>query len=146
MGAPKVTNEQVFLYDSLIAAKKLDPERVQRAAADHLLTDPLIAEALTAVDLSRFEYDNGLRRLIQRGFMPQRSGDVLFAYQPGFFEGYGTNPAKGTTHGSGWNYDTHVPILFYGHGIRPGNVLRRTSITDIVPHHQHDRWHGHAQC
>lgn len=129
----KSINEQVFLNDSLIAAKKLDPERVQRATADQLLTEPLIAEALTASDLSRLQYDDGFRRLLQRGFMPQRSGDVLFAYQPGFFEGYGANPTKGTTHGSGWNYDTHVPILFYGQGIRPGNVLRRTSITDIVP-------------
>ncbi|HRD51531.1 MAG TPA: alkaline phosphatase family protein [Flavobacteriales bacterium] len=128
-----ITNEQVFLNDSLIAAKKLDAERVQRAAADHLLTDPLIAEAVTASDLVRFEYTDGLRRLLQRGYMPQRSGDVLFAYRPGYFEGYGAVPTKGTTHGSGWNYDTHVPILFYGHGIRPGNVLRRTSITDIVP-------------
>jgi predicted AlkP superfamily pyrophosphatase or phosphodiesterase len=128
-----ITNEQVFLNDSLIASKKVEADRVQRAAADHLLTDPLIAEALTAADLSRLHYPDGLRRLLQRGFMPQRSGDVLFAYRPGYFEGYGSNPAKGTTHGSGWNYDTHVPVLFFGQGIRPGNVLRRTSITDIVP-------------
>lgn len=129
----RMINEQVFLNDSLIRARKLDGERVQRAAADHLLTDPLIAEALTASDLARFPYTEGIRRHLQRGFMPQRSGDVLYAYRPGFFEPYGSSPAKGTTHGSGWNYDTHVPILFYGHGVRPGNVLRRASITDIVP-------------
>ncbi len=128
-----IANEQVFLNDSLIAARKLDAERVQRAAADQLLTEPLIAEALTASDLVRFAYPDGLRRSLQRGFMPQRSGDVLYAYRPGYFEGYGATPTKGTTHGSGWNYDTHVPILFYGQGIRPGNVLRRTSITDIAP-------------
>jgi len=128
----RMINEQVFLNDSLIRAMKLDADRVQRAAADFLLIDPLIAEALTASDLARFEYTDGLRRSLQRGFMPQRSGDVLFAYRPGYFEGYGTPPTKGTTHGSGWNYDTHVPILFYGQGIRSGNVLRRTSITDIA--------------
>lgn len=129
----RMINEQVFLNDSLMRAMKLDAERVQRAAADFLLTDPLVAEALTASDLARYEYTDGLRWSLQRGFMPQRSGDVLFAYRPGYFEGYGSAPAKGTTHGSGWNYDTHVPILFYGQGIRPGNVLRRTSITDIAP-------------
>ena len=129
----RMINEQVFLNDSLISARKLDAERVQRAAADHLLRDPLIAEALTAADLARFSYPDGIRRLLQRGFMPQRSGDVLYAYRPGFFEPYGSAPSKGTTHGSGWNYDTHAPIILYGQGIRPGNVLRRTSITDIVP-------------
>jgi predicted AlkP superfamily pyrophosphatase or phosphodiesterase len=40
---------------------------------------------------------------------------------------------KGTTHGSPWNYDTHVPILFFGQGVAQGEVLRRISITDIAP-------------
>ena len=39
----------------------------------------------------------------------------------------------GTTHGSGWTYDTHVPILMYGWGIKPGNSVRYTTITDIAP-------------
>ena len=128
-----IINEQVFLNDSLIAAKKQDREKLQRAVADHLLREPLIAEALTAMDLARFAYPDGARRLLQRGFMPQRSGDVLFTYRPEHFEPYLTPPTRGTTHGSGWNYDTHVPVLFFGQGIRPGNILRRASITDIAP-------------
>ena len=131
--ARAMVNEQVFLNDSLIAAKKQDREELQRAVADHLLREPLIAEALTASDLARFEYTEGARRLLQRGFMPQRSGDVLFTYRPEHFEPYLTPPTTGATHGSGWTYDTHVPVLFYGQGVRPGNVLRRASITDIAP-------------
>lgn len=128
-----IANDQVFLDEALISARKLDLPVVERAAADHLLTEPLIAEALTAADLVSTSYDEGLRRSMQRGFMPQRSGHVLFAHRPGYAEHYTEGVEKGTTHGSGWNYDTHVPILFYGQGIRPGGVLRRTSITDIAP-------------
>jgi phosphopentomutase len=40
---------------------------------------------------------------------------------------------QGTDHGAPWNYDTHVPLLFYGQGVSPGEVLHRTSITDIAP-------------
>lgn len=128
-----IANDQVFLDEALIAARKLDLETVERAAADFLLTEPLSAEALTASDLKRTTYTDGLRRAMQRGFMPQRSGHVLFAHRPGYAEHYTEGVDKGTTHGSGWNYDTHVPILFFGQGIRPGSVVRRTSITDIVP-------------
>lgn len=129
----RIINEQVFLNDSVIAARKLDPAKVQRTAADHLLRDPAVAEAVTATDLKTVQYCEGLRRSMQRGFMPVRSGDVLFAYRPGYFESDEPGVPKGVEHSAGWNYDTHVPILFYGHGIRPGNVLRRTSITDIAP-------------
>lgn len=128
-----LVNEQVFLNDSLIDARRMEHVKMQRAACEVLLTHPLIAEALCASDLSRMDYFNGLRRLLQRGYMPQRSGDVLFAYRPGYFEPYDKAPHKGTTHGSGWNYDTHVPILFMGRGIQHREVARRTSITDIAP-------------
>lgn len=65
--------------------------------------------------------------------MPQRSGDILFVMRPGYFELDEWSNGHGTTHGSPWNYDTHVPILFFGAGVQHGEVLRRTHITDIVP-------------
>ena len=40
---------------------------------------------------------------------------------------------KGTTHGSGYTYDTHVPLLFYGNGINQGKSYQSTKVTDIAP-------------
>jgi arylsulfatase A-like enzyme len=40
---------------------------------------------------------------------------------------------KGTTHGTGYNYDTHVPLLFYGNGIKTGSSYNYVSITQIAP-------------
>ena len=53
-------------------------------------------------------------------------------YEPGWFV---TNYGKtGTTHGSGYNYDTHVPLIMYGTGIPKGYVsVAPTEITDIIP-------------
>ena len=129
----RTINEQLFLNDSLIAARKLDAGQVQRVAADLLLKDPRVAEALTASDLVRHSHPGGVRAMIQRGFMPQRSGDVCFALRPGYIGAQEGGPRQGTTHGSPWNYDTHVPVIFMGQGIRPGEVHRRTNITDIAP-------------
>lgn len=124
---------QLFLNDSLITTLKLDRTEVQRVAADALLRHPLIADAITASDLARTTYATGVRHSIQRGYMPMRSGDICFVLRPGFLTSYAGMPQRGTDHGSPWNYDTHVPVLMMGAGIRPGEVLRRTSITDIVP-------------
>jgi predicted AlkP superfamily pyrophosphatase or phosphodiesterase len=70
---------------------------------------------------------------MHNGYMAQRSGDVQYALRPGFFEAEGVYAGKGTTHSSGWNYDTNVPVLFFGQGISKGEVVRRTAVADIVP-------------
>lgn len=67
------------------------------------------------------------------GYMPQRGGEILYTLKPGYFEAGGAFVGRGTTHGSPWNYDTHVPVLFFGQGVRHTEVVRPTAITDIVP-------------
>ena len=129
----KRIKEQLFLNDSLIAARTLDPAAVQRVVADVLLQQPYIAEALTAADLVRIAYPTGIRNMVQRGFMPLRSGDVCFVLRPSYLPAWPGMVKQGTDHSSPWNYDTHVPILFLGQGVVHGEVLRRTSITDIAP-------------
>ena len=74
-------------------------------------------------------FQSGLSMLLQNGYNQKLSGDVLFTLQPGVIV-YG---AKGTTHGSGYTYDTHVPLLFYGNGINQGKSYQSTKVTDIAP-------------
>ena len=50
--------------------------------------------------------------------------------EPGW---YPAGRIQGTTHGSPWTYDTHVPILFYGSGVRQGTSVRYHPITDVAP-------------
>jgi bisphosphoglycerate-independent phosphoglycerate mutase (AlkP superfamily) len=65
-----------------------------------------------------------------RGYHPKRSGDLVVVLESGW---YGAGRVQGTTHGSPYTYDTHVPILFYGHGIKKGFSVKPHSITDIAP-------------
>src|SRR5690606_1654893 len=67
--------------------------------------------------------------LIRSGYNPKRSGDLLILLEPNWFSG----SSKGTTHGSMYNYDTHIPLLWYGFKILPGETVNRTRITDIAP-------------
>jgi len=52
--------------------------------------------------------------LLQNGYDQKFSGDVLIIPNPSVI----SYPVTGSTHGSGYNYDTHVPLFFYGKGIK----------------------------
>jgi Type I phosphodiesterase / nucleotide pyrophosphatase len=100
---------------------------------EEVLTLPYIADAVTSQQLGSGTSADAQLRLLSNGFMHQRCGDILYTLKPGYFEAEGSFIGKGTTHGSGWNYDTHVPVLFFGQGITHTEVLRRTAVADIVP-------------
>jgi arylsulfatase A-like enzyme len=59
------------------------------------------------------------------------SGDVQYALKPYFMFGSSTNIA---THGSPYEYDTHVPVLAWGpRWVKPGPVAQRVEVADIAP-------------
>lgn len=126
-----VSNQQVFLNHKIIQTKKLDVINVQKKAADFLLSIDGIAEAYLGDDMKRFSYtSNSFKALLQNGYNHKRSGDVMFRFNVAYFEAY---MKKGTTHGAEFSYDTHVPLLFYGWGIKQGSTVESINITDIAP-------------
>jgi predicted AlkP superfamily pyrophosphatase or phosphodiesterase len=123
------SNEQFFLNRKAIAESGRSPDQVAEQLAAFLLQQEGVAEVYTARDLRRNEYTKGVASLLQNGYHHIRSGDLMLVLEPGWLE-YGR---KGTTHGALWSYDTHVPALFYGKGIKPGFTDEKLSITDIAP-------------
>lgn len=96
-----------------------------------LLTQEGIANAFpeSALRQGHFE-EGGIKGMVIRGYHPKRSGDVVVILEPGW---YGAGRVQGTTHGSPYAYDTHVPIIFYGNGIKKGSSVQYHPITDIAP-------------
>ena len=69
--------------------------------------------------------------MIKNGFHPKRSGDVFYVLSPGYIE---WSRETGTTHASHYNYDTHVPLIFYGNGVQKNKLIdKRIHISDIAP-------------
>lgn len=124
------SNEQIFLNHATVASKKLNLYDLQREVADWLLTQTGVSMAYTAHEMRINEYTKGLPSLLQMGYRPNRSGDVLIQYDPSWLA---ESRYAGTTHGSGFTYDTHVPMLFYGWGIPKGSSVKYQKITDIAP-------------
>ena len=126
-------NYQVYLNHELIESKKINMADMQEKVAGYLLGIEGVLKTTTTTDLNKMQPENGLEGLMQRGYLRRRSGDVLVTLQPGWFEGYSGKDTKGTTHGSAFAYDTHVPLLWYGWQVKKGASSERVSITDIAP-------------
>jgi predicted AlkP superfamily pyrophosphatase or phosphodiesterase len=98
---------------------------------NYLLTQEGVANAYSESLLRQGRYDEGgIKGMVIRGYHPKRSGDVTIVLEPGW---YGSSRVQGTTHGSPYAYDTSVPIIFYGYGIRKGSSVKYHPITDIAP-------------
>jgi predicted AlkP superfamily pyrophosphatase or phosphodiesterase len=123
------SNYQLFLDHVLIKNLDLDLREVEENIAQELLNYDGIDRAYSAHQMWQYDYSEGIAHILQEGYNQERSGDVLYVLKPGF-----TNyTPTGSTHGSPQIYDTHVPLLFYGKGIRNGHTARRTEIPDIAP-------------
>lgn len=96
-----------------------------------LLKQDGIASVYSENVIRQAQFDEGgVKGAVVRGYHAKRSGDVVVVLEPGW---YAAETVEGTTHGSPWTYDTHVPVIFYGNGIRKGSSVRYHSVTDIAP-------------
>jgi hypothetical protein len=123
------SNAQFFLDHDVIRSLDLDLNEVQEAIAQELLGYKGISRVFTGYQMAQNEYTRGIPYIIQNGYNQKRSGDVILVLDPGVVY----YPETGSTHGSPYVYDTHVPLLFYGKGIRKGSTTVRTEIPDIAP-------------
>ena len=119
----------VFLNLDLIAAGKLDPAEVRRAAAQaaygvgHIARvytrDQLLAGAVPGDEMSR---------RVMNGFNVRRSGDLSFIPEP-----YWIFSNVVTSHATTYSYDAHVPVIFLGPGIVAGRYDTAITVNDIAP-------------
>ncbi|QHT65417.1 alkaline phosphatase family protein [Rhodocytophaga rosea] len=122
-------NQQIYLNQKVIHTKNLNLKEVEQKVADYALAMTGVASTLPSYALRTGEFSYGVNRLIQMGYHAQRSGDVIVTLLPAWMEIGKT----GTTHGSPYSYDTHVPLLWYGWQIKPGSTFEPVNITDIAP-------------
>jgi predicted AlkP superfamily pyrophosphatase or phosphodiesterase len=123
------SNQNIFLNRILIAEKKLDLKQMQNDVVQFVQEQPHVAMALSATALSNQAQKSPIAEAVQLGFSQHQSGDVIYVLHPAYIE-YGMT---GTTHGSPYVYDSHVPAIFFGCGIEHGENYTRTNITDIAP-------------
>ena len=123
------SNQQIFLNWELIEDNNLDQKEISSEIRKYSLGFDGVANMLDIKQLQHALPPDNFSRLAANGWNPLRSGDLLLQLLPGWMS-YGK---QGTTHGSSYSYDTHVPLLFYGWNIGHGENLEPIDITQIAP-------------
>ena len=126
-------NLNVYLDRTVIQEKKADYDAICNFIKGELRTWNGIKDAYTASDLQNGAGDKWFE-MVRSGYNLKESGDVLCILESGYLAKSkdSAHARKGTSHGSPFAYDTHVPLLFYGHSIPKGDIFRTLEITDIA--------------
>ena len=123
------SNEQIFLNSELAKEKGVKISDMEEDLAKFLMKFKGIKEVYTSTSMRNTAFTQDRPALLQMGYNHKSSGDLLLILEPGWL----TGGARGTSHGTGFSYDTNVPILFFGWGVKHGSSSRHASITDIAP-------------
>ncbi len=125
----------LYLNLEAITSKNLSNEEVEKTAAEALKSIKGIRRAYTRSEIlanSLFNDSTGLK--FSHQFHPKRSGELMIANEPYYIlGGYDDTLDQGTGHETGYRYDIHIPLLFYGKSIRPGNYRIPVIMNDIAP-------------
>lgn len=121
-------NQQIYLDDALISKLKLSKTDVVKDLMQWLYHYPHVRFVYSARQLQSGNYTKFPGMQVQNGYFPTRSGDIMLVYDPGFIN----KIHAGTTHGSPYAYDTHVPLLFWGWNVRHGESYENVVIPDIA--------------
>jgi predicted AlkP superfamily pyrophosphatase or phosphodiesterase len=122
-------NNQLYLDHDLLKKKKITLAEATNVVREAALKVPGIADVVDLSDMGKAPLNTYQLELYKNNVNAKRSGDIQVLSQPGWF--YGTS--TGTSHGTPHNYDTQVPFVMFGWGIKKGETLRRTSVSDIAP-------------
>jgi len=123
------SERQVFLNRTLIEDARLSLEDVQKKVARFLVQFTGVAAAYPYSAFEANDFGNGNLKRIINNFNPQRSGDVIVTLNPGWVEKEGDYV---TNHNSPYEYDSHVPLIWYGWTVNRTTVTRLVNMTDIA--------------
>jgi len=123
------SERQVFLNRTLIEDARLSLDDVQKKVARFLVQFTGVEAAYPYSAFEANDFGNGNLKRIINNFSPQRSGDVIVTLNPGWVEKEGDYV---TNHNSPYEYDSHVPLIWYGWTVNRTTVTRRVNMTDIA--------------
>jgi predicted AlkP superfamily pyrophosphatase or phosphodiesterase len=119
----------LFFDKNKIKAKGLDLIKVKQAFKDFLMTQNYVKRVYAEEEILANSGADYHLNCIAKGYDVTQNGDMIVLDKPGYIE-YGPT---GTSHGTTYSYDTHVPLLFYGWNIKKGECHEKKEITQIAP-------------
>ena len=128
-----VVDNAIYLDHKILDSRNVDPAAAYRVVAEALFAAPEahVARVFDRDQLSQGIAGDPLAAAVENGFNPARSGDIIVVFEPYYMRGAKTSTTD--SHFTPYNYDTHVPAIFFGAGIKPGWHRERIQVNDIAP-------------
>ncbi|WP_316823652.1 alkaline phosphatase PafA [Pedobacter miscanthi] len=125
----KSQNNQIIFDHAKTDKSDISFDVIKSASVEFLKRLDGFQNAVDIAKISQSTLQEIQKKMITNGYNARRSGDIYYVLQPNWFNGGST----GTTHGN-WNpYDSHIPLVFMGWGIKPGATNKMHYMTDIAP-------------
>jgi predicted AlkP superfamily pyrophosphatase or phosphodiesterase len=128
-----VKNQHVWFNYEQLAKAKLTKEKACQIAVDFIRKQDGVYGAFSVEEAMMLPAEYPHSALIRRSIHPKRTGDVVFLLEPAWNSDFKYYAKAGTTHSSGYSYDTHVPLIWYGWHIKKGWNVKPVTIVDIAP-------------
>ena len=122
-------SRQIYINQRLIDETGVLHHEIQERVANFMVQFDGVSNAIPASLLMSTNFESGLSKKIQNSFHQKRSGDVILNLEPGWIEKNGSVTASG----SAYNYDTHVPLIWYGWKVPKLRIDEDIDMTDIAP-------------
>lgn len=123
-----LAHTELYFQPGVFDRLRAQPSALRRVR-ETIAAIPGVSRVYTADEIAGHDgVPDATVRGLAGSYFPGRSGDIIFTMQP-----YWLIELKGTTHGSLYEYDTHVPLLLLGKGIVKGEYLTEAAPTDIAP-------------
>jgi predicted AlkP superfamily pyrophosphatase or phosphodiesterase len=124
-----IDNYQVCFDEQKIRSSKIDRTALRAGIRGWIEQQAGVAYVIDMENIAAAAVPEPIRTMSINGFNRKRSGTIEIIMEPAWYAGY---MKTGTTHGT-WNpFDSHIPLLFYGWGIRQGETSRMVNMTDIA--------------
>ncbi|KRB57636.1 alkaline phosphatase PafA [Flavobacterium sp. Root186] len=123
------SNFNVFFNKQTIKEKGLELAKVKQAFKEFLISQPQVKKVYTEEEILANAGNDYSLNFVAKGYDVTQNGDLVIVDKPGDIE-YATT---GTSHGTIYSYDTHVPAIFYGWHIKKGESYDKKAITEIAP-------------
>jgi predicted AlkP superfamily pyrophosphatase or phosphodiesterase len=124
-------NQQFWLNNKTIDDKKINRSELIDKCLTFIMKMQGVQDVYNISEIGQWKAADPHAQKLINGVNLQRSGDIAIVLQPGWFDAeYASH--GGTTHGSGYSYDTHVPLLWMGWNIKHGASAASVHTTDIA--------------
>jgi predicted AlkP superfamily pyrophosphatase or phosphodiesterase len=123
------SNYQLYLNDDIIPSNTISKQNIVNEIITYCSKISGVAHVFELKNLAATSIPEPIKTMLTNGYHQKRAGDIQVILEPGWIDGGNI----GTTHGL-WNpYDSHIPMVWFGNGIKKGKTNRTTYMTDIAP-------------